>query len=503
MAGDFNKPVVTDNYTNVLAYIRDLFADVAKGLDATGSTNVPTNAIRWNSTNKFWEKYNGSWAALETKYMINVDTLDGYHANATATAGQIPVRDGSGKVDNVNFTGVSGTLGATNGGTGINSFTLGDLIYSSASNTLTKLAGNTTTAKQYLTQTGTGTVSAAPQWSALADADVPSTLTNKTFSTGCSWSGNAIAVGQGGTGITSYTAGDLIYASGAAALAKLTAVAAGSILASNGAGAAPVWTNTPNITGITTFSAANANGKYAVHISNASPYVSLWDTSASRKWLMGADEDQWWVYRAATQSETATDWAPKFRIDASGNIYVGNSVGAVTCGHLTCYSINTQGNHITANNITATGNLIVSNTANYVQFTDTNWGTRYIHHNDGNLGFLNSGGGWAAYTDNSGNFTAAGNITAYSDRRLKTDLQRIENALDKIDSLTGYTYFRIDIKERQAGLVTQEVQPILPEAVADGADGFQTLSHGGVLGLLVEGIKELRVEINQIKARLQ
>lgn len=51
--------------------------------------------------------------------------------------------------------------------------TLGDIIYSSAANTLAKLAGNTTANKRFLTQTGTGAVSAAPAWAAILAADIP------------------------------------------------------------------------------------------------------------------------------------------------------------------------------------------------------------------------------------------------------------------------------------------------------------------------------------------
>lgn len=64
-------------------------------------------------------------------------------------------------------TDVTGTLPATNGGTGQNTYVLGDTLFSNAANSLARLAGNTTSTQQFLSQTGTGTVSAAPVWSAL------------------------------------------------------------------------------------------------------------------------------------------------------------------------------------------------------------------------------------------------------------------------------------------------------------------------------------------------
>lgn len=59
--------------------------------------------------------------------------------------------------------------------------TLGDIVYGDGANSATRLAGNTTTSKRFLTQTGNGTASAAPGWNAIVDGDVPSALTGKTY----------------------------------------------------------------------------------------------------------------------------------------------------------------------------------------------------------------------------------------------------------------------------------------------------------------------------------
>lgn len=71
-------------------------------------------------------------------------------------------------------------IGATKGGTGQTTYATGDTLYSSASNTLSKLAGNTTSTKMFLSQTGTGSVSAAPSWLQPAASD----LSNGTSGTG-------------------------------------------------------------------------------------------------------------------------------------------------------------------------------------------------------------------------------------------------------------------------------------------------------------------------------
>ena len=102
----------------------------------------------------------------------------------------------------------------------------------------------------------------------------------------------------------------------------------------------------------------------------------------------------------------------------------------------------------------------------------------------------------ASFASN-GDFTASGNVTAFSDIRLKRDLHVIPHALDKVSRLTGYTYTRVDTGERQTGLVAQDVQRVLPEAVLEGE--YLSLAYGNLAGLLVEAIKELRAEVNTIK----
>lgn len=101
-----------------------------------------------------------------------------------------------------------------------------------------------------------------------------------------------------------------------------------------------------------------------------------------------------------------------------------------------------------------------------------------------------------------GSFTAGGNITAYSDAKLKTKLEKIENALDKVDAMTGYTYERTDMEgPRQTGLIAQDVQKVLPEAVSSQDDTL-SVAYGNMMGLIVEAIKELRSEVNELKAAI-
>lgn len=108
----------------------------------------------------------------------------------------------------------------------------------------------------------------------------------------------------------------------------------------------------------------------------------------------------------------------------------------------------------------------------------------------------NAGGG-SLTLDGSGNLTASGNVTAYSDIRLKTDLTKITDALEKVSQLTGYTYTRMDTGERQTGLVAQDVQKVLPEAVMEGE--HLSVAYGNLMGLLVEAVKELTARVEKLE----
>jgi len=112
-------------------------------------------------------------------------------------------------------------------------------------------------------------------------------------------------------------------------------------------------------------------------------------------------------------------------------------------------------------------------------------------------------GGSGISIDGSGNLVASGNVTAYSDIRLKEDIRPIAGALSKVEQLRGVTYTRNDLADtarRYGGLIAQDVQQVLPEAVTDNA-GALSVDYNATIGLLVEAIKELKAELETLKAR--
>jgi len=102
--------------------------------------------------------------------------------------------------------------------------------------------------------------------------------------------------------------------------------------------------------------------------------------------------------------------------------------------------------------------------------------------------------------DTSGNLVASGDVTASSDRRLKTDIKRIEGALNKVRTLGGYTFTKND--NPSTGLIAQEVLEVLPEAVHGTEETYYSIAYGNMVGILIEAIKELSDEVKELKEKI-
>ena len=128
----------------------------------------------------------------------------------------------------------------------------------------------------------------------------------------------------------------------------------------------------------------------------------------------------------------------------------------------------------------------------------------YFRMNGGtNRGFVfQNGSTEIAQIEGNGNFTATGNVTAYSDARLKTNIEVISNALDKVSQIRGVTFDRTDTGIKQSGVIAQEVEKVLPEVVTTGENDMKSVAYGNMNGLLIEAIKELRAEVADLKSQL-
>jgi hypothetical protein len=138
----------------------------------------------------------------------------------------------------------------------------------------------------------------------------------------------------------------------------------------------------------------------------------------------------------------------------------------------------------------------------------------------GGGGFLNGDGDdmvWYASgtprfeVDAVGKVTAANDVIAYgspSDIRLKENIKPIESALEKAMKLQGVTF---DWKESDSilklkedvGFIAQDVQKVIPELVRENENGMLSMRHQGIPPILLEAIKELKLEIDSLKNKIK
>ncbi|MCY4259472.1 MAG: fibronectin type III domain-containing protein [Rhodobacteraceae bacterium] len=100
----------------------------------------------------------------------------------------------------------------------------------------------------------------------------------------------------------------------------------------------------------------------------------------------------------------------------------------------------------------------------------------------------------------TGTLSATTELRVTSDRKVKENLVPIDNALDKLQTLVGYTFDKDG--ERSAGLIAQDVQKVLPEAVKE-IEGMLTLSPTAVLGIAVQAINELKRQVDSLAKKCQ
>lgn len=191
------------------------------------------------------------------------------------------------------------------------------------------------------------------------------------------------------------------------------------------------------------------------------------DYSGNLRWRNHTDASAWTSWRNILLSTNYTD-------------YTVTKTGGGASG--------SWGISVTGSSASCTGNANTASTANALN-TANNYQVNAL--------------GVGTSNTNAGTIYATGNITAYSDIRLKTDIRLIPDALAKVCALRGVTYKRVEDPDgpRHTGVIAQELQAVLPEAVLEHEDnGTLMVAYGNVIGLLIEAIKELRGEVAELRA---
>ena len=157
-----------------------------------------------------------------------------------------------------------------------------------------------------------------------------------------------------------------------------------------------------------------------------------------------------------------------------------------------------------------TGSVYIGNTATskFARFHTNNTDT-YYDMNCGNVLWRQSSNTRFKFDMTSAVLTCAGDIVAFgtpSDKRLKENIKPIESALEKAMKLQGVTFdwkksnSELNIKE-DIGFIAQDIQKVVPELVRENENGMLSMRHQGIAPILLEAIKELKAEIEELKLK--
>jgi hypothetical protein len=110
-----------------------------------------------------------------------------------------------------------------------------------------------------------------------------------------------------------------------------------------------------------------------------------------------------------------------------------------------------------------------------------------------------------------GNVYVTGEVFQYTDTRAKTNVQPITDALGKVTVLEGVTYdldgriagTKDGSPDRQVGFLAQDVEKVLPDAVKTLDDGYKAVNYSRLTALLVEAVKDLKAENEELRARIE
>lgn len=104
--------------------------------------------------------------------------------------------------------------------------------------------------------------------------------------------------------------------------------------------------------------------------------------------------------------------------------------------------------------------------------------------------------------------TATGTITgsdinSTSDVNLKKDIKVIENPIEKISQINGVSFNWTDTEQSSAGVIAQDVEKVMPEIIRDNSTGYKSLNYNGLIGLLIEAVKNQQDQINILKREIE
>jgi hypothetical protein len=99
----------------------------------------------------------------------------------------------------------------------------------------------------------------------------------------------------------------------------------------------------------------------------------------------------------------------------------------------------------------------------------------------------------------TGTLTATADVIAYSDERLKENVQTLDGK--KVLEMRGVSFDRLDDGKSSSGVIAQELEKVAPELVVDDGD-YKGVAYGNLVGYLIEAVKDQQKQIDELKAMI-
>jgi len=496
----------------------------------TGITAVGTlTAGTWNAT-AIGVAYGGTGlTATPTNGQLAIGNGTGYSLATLTAGGNVSITNSAGGITISATPAAGGTVTSVAGSGGTTGLTLsgGPITVSGTltlGGTLVPANGGTgaTTLTGYFKGVGTSTMTAS--------ATIPSTdITG--LGTMSTQAASAVAI-TGGT-INGATVGATT-----AATVRGTTITATTQFTGSGAGLTSIpnsATTATNANTASTIVARDASGNFtagtitaalsgnattattAANVNNGTLTMNVSGTGLSGSQTFTANQSAAATFTVTSNATNANTASTIVARDASGNFTAGTITAALTgtaSGNLALAG-GTMTGQITTRVASGATPIVSGSGSNALQVMGDGTNGAYMSfHRSGayaiNFGMDTSNvvslGGWSDgatsrwTSDTSGNFVARGNVTAYSDERLKKDWAPVaKDFVERLAKVKHGTYTRTDSEERQAGVSAQEWQKLLAETVLTSADGFLSVAYGNAA--LVAAVK-LAERVVALEARL-
>jgi hypothetical protein len=262
-----------------------------------------------------------------------------------------------------------------------------------------------------------------------------------------------------------------------------------------------------------------AGGGFAFDDANTSSRSIHWGDGTNYPLVIQGDVPNGFISFNTQASGSAPP--ERMRIDSAGKVLIGAgataSLGKLVVSEASSgtavIALESQGSWNSTIACTSTGNLVLRNNSASDRMLFDPYGnvfvngTMYspIYYDKDNSAFYLDANNTGTSLNVAGSIVAAGNVTAYSDIRVKDNVENITDAIDKLNQIRGVTYTRTDLddKERKyAGVIAQEIEQVLPEAVFDNGK-VKAVDYNATIALLIEAVKEQQGQINELKLTIE